>query len=181
MVREPQGVVPVALNQTIEAEFEETTEVVPHRSWKQKLANASRAMGKLPQVECPTTHYFSPGIYIREMFLPAGTIAIGKIHKHAHMNILLKGRLALVGENGDRTELVAPMTFASPAGTQKAVHVLEDTILQNVHATNERDLESLEAQLIVSDPSYQTFDRTEERKAIADAARAESALQLEHN
>lgn len=162
----------------IEAEF---TEVVPHRSWKQKLANASRAMGQMKQAELPTRHYFSPGIYIRELFMPAGTIAIGKIHKHAHMNILLKGRLALVGEDGERTELVAPMTFASPAGTQKAVHVLEDTILQNVHATDERDLESLEAALIEPDPSYLSFDRTEERKAIADAARAESQHLLEHN
>jgi len=26
-----------------------------------------------PQIDCPITHHFGPGIYMREAFLPAGT------------------------------------------------------------------------------------------------------------
>ena len=39
---------------------------------------------------CPLTHSFSSGIYVREIFIPAGMFVVGKIHKHDHPNFLLK-------------------------------------------------------------------------------------------
>ena len=34
------------------------------------------------QVEMPVTHHFSKDLYARELFIPAGTLLVGKIHKH---------------------------------------------------------------------------------------------------
>ena len=36
-----------------------------------------------PQVECPVTHRFTPNMYIREVFVPAGTI----LTKYTEMSI----------------------------------------------------------------------------------------------
>ena len=40
---------------------------------------------------CPVQHHFAPGAYGREMTLPAGLVVVGKIHKHAHINVISKG------------------------------------------------------------------------------------------
>lgn len=101
-------------------------------------------MLQLPQAECPVRHIFGPGLYIREVTLPAGTFAIGHYQKTAHMNIMLTGRVLMVDEYGIRTILTAPRTFMSEPG-RKVGYILETVIWQNVYATNETDIEKLEA------------------------------------
>jgi quercetin dioxygenase-like cupin family protein len=99
----------------------------------------------------PVTHHFAPGVYAREMFLPAGGTIVGKIHRHAHLNIISKGRVIVTTEGGT-DELTGPCTFTSYAGTKRAVHVIEDTIWTTIHVTEETDLEKIEAEVIA--PSY---------------------------
>ena len=95
----------------------------------------------------PLTHHFAPGLYAREMFLPANHAVIGKIHKHSHLNILVKGRVIVATEDGKK-ELKGGDVFTSYAGTKRAVNVLEDTIWITLHPTNETDLEKIEDELI---------------------------------
>lgn len=137
--------------------------------WKERLAGAMEFMAGCEQVQMPLRHYFLPGIYIREIFMPAGTFVIGKIHKTEHFNIILKGRVSLVSPDGTTT-VDGPLTFVSKPGVQKALYIHEDTTWQTVHLTDLKDLEALEAQLIEPDASYPAFDRTAERAAIAAAA-----------
>ena len=66
---------------------------------------------------CPLTHKFAPGVYVREIFIPAGMCVVGKIHKHAHPNFLLKGKVIVITEQGGRELLEAPLSMISPAGT----------------------------------------------------------------
>lgn len=145
-------------------------------SYKQKLGFLVREMSKLPQVEMPLKHFFAPGVYIREITMPADTYVIGKIHKTEHFNIIQKGRVALVNEDGSHTILQGPVTFVSKAGVQKAMFIHEETVWSTVHLTEERDMEALEAEIIEADPSYPKLDRTIERLAIKHAARAETKL-----
>lgn len=135
-----------------------------------------REMGKLPQTPMPLKHFFAPGVYIREITMPAGTYVIGKIHKTEHFNIIQKGRLSLVNEDGTSTELVGPMTFVSKAGVQKAMFIHEDAVWSTVHLTNLRDMEALENEIIESDDSYPVFERKEERLSIELAAKQEAKL-----
>jgi hypothetical protein len=97
----------------------------------------------MPQVECPENHYFGPGIYIKEVTLPAGSVIIGKPHKVAHMCVLLQGKMIIAKEDGSKVELVAPMTFVSPPG-RKVAYILETVVFQNIFATEETDIEKLE-------------------------------------
>jgi len=102
---------------------------------------------ELPQVDCPVLHHFGPGVYIREVRMPAGSLILGHKHKNAHTNILVSGRLKFLNEGGQVAELVAPAVITSNPG-RKLAYILEDTVWQNVYATEERDVEKLEEILL---------------------------------
>jgi hypothetical protein len=101
----------------------------------------------LPQVDCQTNHYFGPGIYIREMTIPAGSLIIGKPHRKEHMCVMLQGKMIFVSADGEKKELVAPLTFVGGPG-RKIAYILEDTVFQNILATDETDIEVLENMLV---------------------------------
>lgn len=97
---------------------------------------------------CPVTHHFAPGMYAREMFIPKGTVIVGKMHRHAHLSSVTKGRILVATEHGNR-EVSAPAVFVSEAGVKRAGYALEDTIWVTYHATEGTDLAEIEAELIV--------------------------------
>lgn len=140
--------------------------------WRGKVAVVIQGLAKLPQCECPLKHYFAPGVYIREITMPAGAIIIGKIHKTEHFNIIAKGRVSLVSE--DHTQLLeAPVTFISKPGVQKVLYIHEKTVWSTVHVTEERDLDRLEAALIEPDDSYPEPNRIRECVDVLLAAKEE--------
>lgn len=100
---------------------------------------------------CPVKHHFAPGAYAREMTLPAGLGVTGKIHKHAHVNVISKGRVRVFTEQEGLLELAAPCTFVSSPGTKRAVLVLEETVWTTVHVTDKTDLAEIEREVIASD------------------------------
>lgn len=105
----------------------------------------------------PLKHSFAPGIYVREIFIPKGTILTGKIHRHAHPNFLMKGEVIVVTEFGGREHLKAPQSIISKAGTKRAIMALEDTIWITVHSNpdDETDLAKIEEYVIA--PSYEAL------------------------
>ena len=100
---------------------------------------------------CPVQHHFAPGAYGREMTLPAGLVVVGKIHKHAHINVISKGRVQVFTEQGGVLELAAPCTFVSSPGTKRVIHALEETVWTTVHVTNKTDLAEIEREVIATD------------------------------
>lgn len=106
-----------------------------------------REMLAMEQVECPVIHRFGPGVYIREVLIPAGTFAIGHHQNFEHQNIMLKGRVTVQNEDGSTSELVAPTIFVGKPG-RKVGYIHEDVVWLNVYATTETDIEKLEATLI---------------------------------
>ena len=98
------------------------------------------AMLELLQEPAPVVHRFGPGIYIREVRLPAGAFVIGHEQTQEHLNIMLTGRVRMV----DGTILQAPMIFTGKPG-RKAGFIEEDCVWLNVYATEETDVEKLEA------------------------------------
>ena len=83
----------------------------------------------------PVVQYFAPGMYAREIRLPAGSIAIGKIHKHAHLNVISVGRGVFITDAG-RVAFQAPHTFVSAPGTMRAVQADTDVVWTTFHATD---------------------------------------------
>jgi len=113
----------------------------------QKVEVLLSQVEKMPQVDVNTKHYFGPSIYIREVTMPAGAVVIGKPHRKEHMCVMLQGRMIIVDADGNKKELVAPMTFVGGAG-RKVAYILETTVFQNILATEETDIEVLENMLV---------------------------------
>jgi hypothetical protein len=107
----------------------------------------------MPQKPAPVTHRFAPGVYLREIFMEADSIVIGRVHKMRHFNVLLTGACLIVHADGTREELRAPMTFVSEAGVQKVLYILEDMQWQTIHPTDETDMEKLDAMLVEPVPA----------------------------
>lgn len=107
----------------------------------------------LSEKDFPLKETFTDGVYIREMYIPADSVIVGKIHKHAHLNFILFGKVTVATKDGIET-LVGPCSMISTAGTKRALYTHTDTIWTTVHAnpTEERDPEKLEALIIA--PSY---------------------------
>lgn len=102
------------------------------------------------------THHFAPGCYGREIFMPAGSTVVGKIHKHAHLNVLLEGRVTVATPTGKET-FDAPRVWVSEPGTKRAVYNHTDVRWITFHPTDETDLEKIEEHVIA--PSFQSYDK----------------------
>jgi len=113
------------------------------------------------QQDCPVVHRFGPGIYIREVTIPGGTLSIGHYQKTTHLNIMLKGRVIMVNENGEKTELVAPQTFVSGPG-RKIGLIVETMVWQNVYATTETDVEKLEELLLEKSQVWKDYKKEQD-------------------
>lgn len=115
--------------------------------------------------DCILTHHFSPvdekygcGTYAREMFIPKDTLIIGKIHRHQHLNFIMKGKVSVATEFGKKY-FEAPCIFVSEVGLKRAVYAEEDTIWVTVHMTEhsgEENLSKIEEEVI--SPSYEEMN-----------------------
>lgn len=125
----------------------------------------------------PLKHSFAPGMYVREIFIPKGSILTGKIHRHDHPNFLMSGEVIVLTEFGGREHLKAPLSMISKAGTKRAVLALEDTTWITVHATDETDLKKIEEYVIA--PSYDDLNNVIEKTQIESEIETKNCLILE--
>lgn len=114
---------------------------------KAKTFMLEAAMKQFPQVEIPVKHYFSFGVYAREMYVPKGACVVGKLHKYQNLNILSKGVLLVTID--DKVErLEAPYTFVANAGSKRAFYAEEDSVWTVIHGTHEKDIDEIERYFI---------------------------------
>ena len=112
---------------------------------------------KLPPVDLPVRHYFSPGCYARELFIPAGTVLTGKIHKYQQLNILSQGEISVLTEDGVK-RVKAPFTVVSPAGTKRIAYAHTDCTWTTILATDETDPDVIEDEFTAAtDEEYLEF------------------------
>ncbi|MBT8449274.1 MAG: hypothetical protein KJO69_06265 [Gammaproteobacteria bacterium] len=95
-------------------------------------------------------HNFADGMYTREMHVNKGEIIVGKIHKNEHIVNLLKGRLIVIDEYANR-EIIAPCSFTSKPGVKRIGIILEDTVWQDIHRTDETTIERAENEIFMKD------------------------------
>src|SRR5215469_14015012 len=157
MIKDPTHDIPNDPPQSMTTSVLNLCSSVAKNAFQTKLETLEAAMLKLPQADCPVTNLFAPGIYWREIEIPAGAVALGHEHKTEHLNVLLSGRVRVLCD-GQVKELVAPQVFSSPAGVRKLVYALEPTRWANVHAnpTDETDMAKLELIFIKKSGAFLT-------------------------
>ena len=113
-----------------------------------EIVELEESMRDLPKIDIPIMHYFANGLYAREMNVPAGTVLTGKIHREEHLSIISQGEITFVNESGP-SKVSAPHTFVSQPGTKRAFYAHTDTVWTTIHATDETDIDTIEATLVV--------------------------------
>lgn len=137
-------------------------ESMPNPSYAQIKRLESEMLAKLNPVDAPVTHHFAHGIYGRELFIPAGSLLTGKMHRYSTLNLLIKGEITVTTPDGLK-RIHAPAIFTSPAGVKKIGYAHTDTIWVNVHPTKLTNLDDIEAKFIIPE-KHQLIEWKEEDK-----------------
>lgn len=118
-------------------------------SAQQEIEELVARIEEFEQIPMPLTHHFSPGIYVREIFMPAGSFVVGHEHKTKHLNMVLSGSARVMME-GKIYDVQAPCVIESGPGVRKVLFIEEDMRWATIHANpdDEQDVVKLEERLI---------------------------------
>ena len=104
---------------------------------------------------CRIKHYHAPGLYGREMWMPADCLITGKIHKTEHICVLSMGKVT-VSNGNDAITYEAPATIVSKVGAKRAIYAHTESVWTNFHATELTDPEEIEDEIIAE--TYEELD-----------------------
>lgn len=104
-------------------------------------------------VELPVIHRFTPGLYAREIFMPAGTLLTSRVHNTEHPYVVISGvaRVYIPGVGLQRLE--AGHVGITKAGTRRLLFIEEDCRWITFHPlvegeSGEEHLAAIEARII---------------------------------
>ena len=129
---------------------------------KEQIERLQSQMAAMPQAELVTEHSFSPGMYLRKVFRPAGTLIVGKVHKEPHFFLCAKGEIICWTEGGMK-RLYAGDVLESKPGTKRVTLAVTDAIGITIHRTDKTNLDEIETELIEPDTAA-LFDSSNKLK-----------------
>lgn len=110
--------------------------------------------------ELPLKHHICNGVYARELFIPAGTLLTGRIHKTNHISIIQQGDISVMTEEGMK-RIQGPLVIQSEKGMKRAGFTHTDTIWITIHPTDLTDITEIEDSLFYdSDLSWIDYHET---------------------
>jgi len=113
------------------------------------ILRLQEATAQMPQQELQVEHTFLPGQYLRKLVMPAGTLVVGKRHRHRHA-LIVTGHVTVRTEAG-MVELQGTHIIDSQPGMKRAIYAHQDSVLITSHLTEETDLDRIEAYVIMPD------------------------------
>lgn len=116
---------------------------------RETIVRLQEALARLPQADTDVEHFFADGMYGRRCFIPADAVVTGKIHRHEHFVLLIKGTATINTDRG-MERISAPHVWVSPPGAKRILYTHEDCEFFTTHLNhdNGRDLERIEADVI---------------------------------
>lgn len=104
---------------------------------------------RVDQTPLDVHHTFAPGLYIRTMRIPAGTLLLGASHKTEH-TCHYEGDITVWSMHGCR-RFAGSGDVVSVPGDQRLGYAHADTVWSTVHDNPDdcRDMAALEARLVV--------------------------------
>lgn len=135
---------------------DETAEPVDPDLVRRKILSLESEMRKCEQFTIVPKHYLAHGLYAREITIPKGTLLTGKIHLAEHLNVVAKGDISVLTEDGIK-RIVAPAVIVSQPGIKRVGFAHEETVWITFHACEQTDIEKIEELLVVD--SFEEFER----------------------
>jgi hypothetical protein len=133
-----------------------------------RLEKALVDLDKYSPEEFPTIHKFTPGMYIREIHVPAGSIFTSVTHKTQHPFVLSKGVCDICNEVGEVSRYAAPHTGITQPETRRVFLVHSDIVFTTFHVTDITDPDewirqhtACENETLPEDTTFKCFSRKE--------------------
>lgn len=121
------------MNGVMEKFFDDGPVDVRVANFRANVEATEKFMFSLPQITAEPVHRFAPGLYCRQLTMPADTIWMSKTHKHEHFAFIMSGSCTVVSENGRET-LFAPFMMKTQAGTKRLLLIHEECTWITMHA-----------------------------------------------
>lgn len=119
---------------------------------REQIVEFERRAKSLPQVAMPTKHMLVNGMYGREIFIPAGTIYVGKTHKTDHFFIILSGNSTMTTDDGVMN-IEGPRVLTVKAGSKRMGVANTDCRFIAIHRTDQVELLDIEKDLTEFEPN----------------------------
>jgi hypothetical protein len=134
-----------------------------------QIQRIEQIVGAAPQIDCPVEHFFAPGMYVRKCSIPAGSIVVGKMHRHVHPVMLTKGEVTINTDKG-MERITAPHVWISQLNAKRALYTHSDCEFVTVHLNEDdaTDLDVIEARVIVPDAQIDYHKEVEQLAEFAD-------------
>lgn len=118
-------------------------------------------LSKLPQAVMPLVHLFTPGLYVRQIEIPAGTLLTSMEHSTEHPFVILSGTIDVISDF-EEIQYVGPCMGVTKPGTKRLLFAHTDTVWLTFHANPEnlQDPEQIGMRILapVSNPLFQDKD-----------------------
>lgn len=139
-------------------------ELSENATMRERVEKLEEVVANLPQVECPVRNHFAPGVYIREMTVPADVTATGAVHKTEHLTVVV-GHCFLTTDDGAQ-EFKGFHIVKSKPGIKRAIYAVTETKVATIHATDETDVDKL-VELLTFSKSTELLGGSENRQLLA--------------
>ena len=117
------------------------------------LKNQLLSLADEDKAEFDVQHTLIDGVYTRSLYIPKGSVLVGKIHLKECVNIVSKGDISVLTEHGAGRLRAGDIAISKP-GIQKLGYAHEDTIFVNVFRTDETDIAKIEAEIATEDEKF---------------------------
>jgi quercetin dioxygenase-like cupin family protein len=159
------------MNGVMEKFFDDGPVDIRVKNFRANVEATEKFMFSLPQITVEPVHRFAPGLYCRQLTMPADTIWMSKTHKHEHFAFIMSGSCTVVSENGRET-LFAPFMMKTQAGTKRLLLIHEECTWITVHAVppemdSAEDVEEIEEHLACNTPADFENYMLEKREVIS--------------
>ena len=101
----------------------------------------------MPQVTGETRHHFSDNMYARELFIPAGTVVVGALHKSKHLYMVVTGKCKASSQY-ETVDIEAPYIGETIPGTKRVIYAETDCVWIGFFPTQLTDIDEIEAALL---------------------------------
>lgn len=133
-------------------EIVETLALLPQEKVADQVLRLEAMLIKGERVECPIEHQFCEGMYMREVFVPAGTLFTTYVHKTQHPFFGVMGELLIWEDGHGWVQMIAPCRGITQPGTKRIVYALTDVVWVTYHSNpdNITEVDKLEEMLFES-------------------------------
>lgn len=114
----------------------------------QTVAEQFKELNGVFEIDLGIKHYFSDGVYAKQMMLPKGYFAISHAHNYDHLSILAKGKVIVKTDNGEQV-YEAPTCITIEKHLNHSITAVEDAHWFCIHATKETNTDKVDEVLIM--------------------------------